>query len=52
MKPNIDELNVERSVLTDFLARPDAYGDPEYAGKTRRLSEIEIIIDKLTTLQK
>ena len=49
---NIDELNAERAELVDFLARPDAYNDPGYASKTRRLSEIDTIVDKITTLQK
>ncbi len=35
----------EQQQLNDFLARPDAFADPEYARKTRRLNEVgELIV--------
>jgi len=44
---NLDDLRSERQALSDFLARPDAFSDPEYAAKTRRLSEIEHLLELL-----
>lgn len=41
---NIDELQTEKSALTDLLARPDAFADPEYARKNRRLLELDDLI--------
>ena len=48
MNINIDskELNAERDALANFLAKPDAYIDPEFATKGRRLSEIEALLEK------
>ena len=43
---NISELQTERQSLADFLARPDAYSDPEFGSKNRRLTELEEIIAK------
>jgi peptide chain release factor 1 len=45
---SLGDLQSERRALSEFLARPDAFSDPEYAGKTRRLSELETLIDKFT----
>ncbi len=41
---NLDELRAEKSDLTDFLSRPDAFSDPEYARKNRRLIELDELI--------
>jgi len=41
---NLDQLRTEQAELTDFLARPDAFSDPAYAKKTKRLSELGDII--------
>lgn len=41
---NIEELTAERRQLTDFLSRPDAFSDPEYAKKNRRLAELDELI--------
>lgn len=41
---NPEALKNERQELLDFLGRPDAFSDPNYAKKTRRLSELEKII--------
>ncbi len=43
---NIEELQSEKSELTDFLSRPDAFSDPAYATKNRRLAELESLIEK------
>ncbi len=41
---NIDELQAEKSNLTDFLSRPDAFSDPDYATKNRRWLELDDLI--------
>ncbi len=43
---NIDELQKEKSELTEFLSRPDAFSDSSFASKNRRLTELESLIDK------
>ena len=45
---NIDELTTEKQQLSEFLASPSAYNDPEYSSKNRRFTELEGIIDKAT----
>ncbi len=49
---NIDELQAEKQTLGDFLARPDAYADPDYSGKNKRLTELEYILGKALLRQK
>jgi peptide chain release factor 1 len=44
---NLDELNSERSELSNFLARPDAYSSPEFSVKNKRLLELDSIISKI-----
>ena len=41
---NIDDLTREQQELSDFLSRPDAFSDPDYAAKTRRLGELDELI--------
>ncbi|HEY1085141.1 MAG TPA: peptide chain release factor 1 [Candidatus Saccharimonadales bacterium] len=43
---NITELENEKTELMDFLSRPDAFNDPEFSSKNRRLSELEALIEK------
>ncbi len=45
---NIDELAAEKSDLGAFLARPDAYSDPQFTAKNKRFSELEAIIEKVS----
>lgn len=45
---NIEELTAERQQLSDFLAQPDAYSDPEFTTKNKRFTELESIIKKAT----
>ena len=42
---NIDELRTEQQELTDFLSRPDAFSDPDFAKKNRRLLELDELIN-------
>ncbi len=41
---NLDELRTEKSDLTDFLAQPEAFSDPDFARKNRRLLELDELI--------
>jgi peptide chain release factor 1 len=41
---NLDDLRSEKSSLTEFLSRPDAFSDPEYPKKNRRLLELDELI--------
>lgn len=41
---DISELENEKTELTDFLSRPDAFSDPAFGSKNRRLSELDDLI--------
>lgn len=43
---NIAELIAEKSDLDAFLSRPDAYTDPDYSKKNKRLLELQTVIEK------
>lgn len=45
---NISELTAEKQSLSDFLAQPDAYSDPDFTKKNKRFTELESIITKAT----
>jgi peptide chain release factor 1 len=45
---NIEELTTEKDDLAAFLARPDAFSDPEFGAKNRRFIEVQEIIEKAT----
>ncbi len=48
-------LKDERSELTDFLAQPHAFSDPDYAKKNRRLLELDALIaaaERRSTLEQ
>ncbi len=42
---NLEKLEQEKKEINEFLARPDAYSSPDFAAKSRRLSEIEHILE-------
>ena len=42
---NLTNLQTERAELGEFLARPDAYNDPEFTRKNKRFSELETLIE-------
>lgn len=48
---SLPDLTKERQELADFLARPDAYSDPDFSKKNKRLSEIDGLIEKVTLRQ-
>ncbi len=41
---NLPDLTSERQALQDFLARPDAFSDADFAKKNRRLMELDELI--------
>ena len=41
---DVPSLNAEKNELTAFLARPDAFSDPDFAKKNRRLVELDELI--------
>lgn len=41
---NLEDLNAEKQALTEFLSRPDAYSDPAYSSKNRRLGELDDLL--------
>lgn len=41
---NLDELTDERQRLSEFLAKPNAYSDPQFSTKNKRFSELESLI--------
>ena len=43
---DLEALKAERVALGDFLARPDAYGSPDFTVKNKRFSELETLITK------
>ena len=44
MNPDFDALKTEKQEITDFLSQPNAYADPNFAAKNRRLQELEELI--------
>ena len=45
---NIEELAAEKQELDAFLARPDAYSDPDFTKKNKRLTELQNLLEKGT----
>lgn len=45
--PDIDSLRAEQRELTDFLGKPDAFSDPDFAAKNRRLTEVDNLLNLL-----
>lgn len=45
---NIAELTAEKEALDTFLARPDAYNDPDFTKKNKRLTELQNLLEKGT----
>lgn len=48
---NIEELTAEKNELDAFLTRPDAYSDPEFSKKNKRLIELQNLLEKGTLRQ-
>ncbi len=45
MEEKITQLRAEYLELSDFIARPDAYSDPDVASKTKRHGELKSILE-------
>lgn len=45
---NIADLTAEKEKLGDFLARPDAYADPDFQKNNKRFIELQTILEKAT----
>ena len=45
MEFNLNKYEKEAKEINDFLARPDAYSDPDFAKKSKRLAELNEILD-------
>lgn len=43
---NLDDLKTEKQELGEFLARPDAYSDPNFTKHNKRFTELDAIIAK------
>ncbi len=43
---NIDDLTAEKKQLGEFLSGPNAYADPDYSTKNKRLTELDAILEK------
>lgn len=43
---NLEDLQTERTKLSDFLSSPDAYADADFSSKNKRFIELEAIIAK------
>lgn len=48
---NIEELTAEQAKLDAFLARPDAYSDPDFTTLSKRFLELQTILQKATLQQ-
>ena len=42
---DLEKYGVEAKEITDFLSKPDAFSDPSFAAKSKRLSELNEILD-------
>jgi peptide chain release factor 1 len=45
MKPDTEKLKTEQSQLNQFLANPEAFSSPEFADKSRRLAEVNSLLE-------
>lgn len=45
---NIDNLQLEKNELSSFLSSPNAYSDPDYTAKNKRLAELEDVLELAT----
>jgi len=49
---NLEELQLEKNEVVSFLSSPNAYSDPDYAVKNRRLNELEDLVNRAKLRQK
>jgi len=49
---NLEELQLEKDEITLFLSSPNAYSDPDFPAKNRRLNELDNLISQASLRQK
>lgn len=49
---NEQNFNEEKAQIEEFLAQTDAYADPDFAAKSRRLAEINEILDLMEQIKR
>lgn len=52
MTPDLKKYEDEKQEINEFLSRPDAYSSPDFAAKSRRLSELDEIIGLINETEK
>ncbi len=52
MKIDFQKFETERAEIEVFLAQPEAYADPDFAEKSRRLAEINEILDLVKQIEQ
>lgn len=52
MKIDFQKFETERAEIEAFLAQPEAYADPDFAEKSRRLAEINEILDLVKQIEQ
>lgn len=52
METDINKFETEKQEITDFLAKPEAFSSPDFAAKSRRLSELETIIGLIKDIEQ
>ena len=52
MQEKINSLEEEKREIEEFLARPEAYADSDFAAKSRRLSELSDILGLMDRIQQ
>ena len=48
---NLHELQSEKELIEDFLSQPNAYNNPEFTAKSKRLAELNTLIEKATLIK-
>jgi len=51
MKPNLQDFTDEAAEISEFLSKPEAFSSPDFAARSKRLSELNDIIDTIKSLE-
>ncbi len=52
MKPDVEKMQTEKTEIEAFLATPEAYAAPNFAEKSRRLAELNGILELVATIDQ
>ncbi len=52
MKPDVEKMQTEKTEIEAFLATPEAYAAPDFAEKSRRLAELNGILELVATIDQ